>query len=492
MATNERRSDAHKRHRREYAFIPRIINPRKISNVVILSAGEEVRASVNVLRERVPWVETNVLSNPLTVSDYQSGRASVFIFDDTAMNIVDAEKIRRNNPDAVLVLLSANPFIYCSPPAIAEEKFPYATRADLVFALDNREFTPQKIITSVVRSAEDRLNIERYSRARRFIFLIVDDEPRWFSQFLPVLYDIVGQRADVMMTRTYEETLAFLFGVESESEIDEEGYRFMGYGDDVVCLITDIFFPKGNDMACKAGLDVIRLAHKYYPRYPVIIASKARAADELKEMAFVLPKGDPGSLEKLREYIQNFTAMGDFVICGGDGEELYRATNIQELYELVLEASGGTERAKTLRECIEIYADNDHFSTWLYMHSFRELADLLRPKQTRGRELFSMLKRYLKREVLRLSCTPLVIAGNKIFELEDLLNFLKRADADRLQPFSDNDAFSSWLDRKGYPELAEELRPIHASGEKIREILIRHVEKWKSIYDQRSREHGRS
>jgi len=491
MATQDQLFDSHKKHRREFAFIPRTINPVKMANAVVLSAGEEIREAAKVLGERMPWVTTHVLSNPLSASAYKSDQTTVFIFDDTAMNIVDTEKIRQNNRDAVLVLLSSNPFIYCSPPSVAREKFPYTSRADLVFALDNREFAPGRIIASVVRAAEDLLNIEKYSRARRFIFLLVDDEPRWFSQFLPVLYEIIGQRADVMITRTYEETLRFLFGVENESEIDEEGYLFMGYGDDVVCLITDIFFPKGNDLSCNAGVDLIRLAHQYYPRYPVIVASKAREADDLKEAAFVLPKGDPGSLEKLKNYIQNFTGMGDFVICDEAGGELYRAKNIHEMYELVIEAEKGTEKANKLRESIEIYANNDHFSTWLYMHGFRELADLLRPKQSKGRELFSTLKRHLRREILRMNCTPLIIDGNKIFELEDLLHLLKTVDADRLQPFSDNDAFSSWLDRKGFPELAEELRPIHASGEKIRETLVHHVEKWKSIYEERDREHRR-
>jgi len=461
-----------------------------MTDAVVLSAGEEVRLVGKTLRERTPWLSTHVLTNPVTASEFKSIGASVFIFDDTAMNIADIEKIRKNNEDAVMVLLTSNPFIYCSPPSIAEQKFPYTSKADLVFAMNNRDFPPDQIVTSVVRAAEDLLNIEKYSRAKRFIFLIVDDEPRWFSQFLPVLYEIIGQRADVMITRTYEETLRFLFGVENELEIDDESYRFMGYGDDVVCLITDIFFPKANDPDCNAGIDLLKLARRYYPRFPVIIASKARAADDLKDFGFVLPKGDPGSLEKLRDYLQNFTGMGDFVLCDRWGRELWRARNIHEVYELVLEAEKGTEQAKKLREAIQYYADNDHFSTWLYMHSFRELADLLRPKQSRGRELFSALKRYLRREILRMNCTPLIIDGDKVFELDDLLQLLRTVDADKLQPFSDNDVFSSWLDRKGYPELAEELRPIHASGEGIREILVRHVERWMNIYQERNRGGG--
>ncbi|MCX5800826.1 MAG: hypothetical protein NTX17_05500 [Candidatus Eisenbacteria bacterium] len=490
MIVGERRPNFSRKPGREFAFIPRIINPVKMANALVLSAGEEVRQAGRVLQERMPWVKTQVLSSPTSVSDYRSDQASVFIFDDTALTIIDADKIREKNRDAVLVLLTSNPFIYCSPPQVAREKFPYTSKSDLVFAMNNKDFPPQQVITSVVRAAEDLLNIEKYSRAKRFIFLIVDDEPRWFSQFLPVLYGIIGQRADVMITRTYEETLRFLFGVEKESEIDKEGYRFLGYGDDVVCLITDIFFPKGNDLSCDAGIDLLRLAREYYPRYPIIIASKARVADELKDVGFVLPKGDPGSLEKLRDYLQNFTGMGDFVVCDKTGEELRRAKNIHEVYELILEAEKETDEARKLRELIQVYADNDHFSTWLYMHSFRELGDLLRPQQSKGRALFSTLKRHLRREILRMDYTPLNIEGNKIFELDDLLRLLRTVNADKLQPFSDNDAFSSWLDRKGYPELAEEFRPIHMSGEKLRETLVHLVEKWVGIYRGNNGENG--
>jgi hypothetical protein len=488
MITGKHTPNLPNKPNREFAFIPRVINPVKIADAVILSAGEDVRTAARILRERMPWVRTHVLSNPVSVTNYKSDQATVFIFDDTAMTIVDTDRIRQNNGNGVLILLTSNPFIYCSPPSVAQGKLSYASRVDLVFAMNNIDFPPDRIITSVVRSAEDLLNIEKYSRVKRFIFLIVDDEPRWFSQFLPVLYEIIGQRADVMMTRTYEETLRFLFGVEKESEIDRENYRFMGYGDDVVCLITDIFFPKGNDGTCDAGVDLLKLTRQFYPRYPVIVASKARAADDLGDLGFVLPKGDPGSLEKLREYIQNFTGLGDFVICNRKGKELRRAKNIHEVYDLLLETEKETEEARELRELIQIYADNDHFSTWLYMHSFKELADLLRPRQSKGRELFSTLKRHLRREILRMSCTPLTIEGRKVFELEDLLEVLRTVSADRLQPFSDNDAFSSWLDRKGYPELAEELRPIHVSGEKIKETLVHHVEKWMSIYRERNRE----
>jgi hypothetical protein len=418
---------------------------------------------------------------------YSTDDASVFLFDDTGLAVVNTEKIHAANMNSVVVLLSYQTFVQCSPPQAAALKYPYTAKADLVFAVTREEFAPRRILPDVVRAAEDLLNIKKYSTARRFIFHIVDDEPRWFSQFLPVLYGIIGQRADVMITRTYEESLRFLFGIEDESQIDEKNYLSSGHADDVVCLITDIFFPKGDDLQSEAGRDLIRLVNRYYPRIPVIIASKAKEARELSHPGFVLPKGDPGSLQKLKEYILNFTGLGDFLIYDQEGRELNRAKTIYAICQILLEAEKNTAHSRELREILESYGEKDKFSTWLYMHSYRDLGDRLRPRRSRGRQLITMLKRHFQSEIARLKRTPLSIGERKIFSLPELLTTLRTADPDILQPYSDNDVISSWLDRKGYPELAEELRPIHGSGGRLRQTLVEVVDKWIGIYQDRER-----
>lgn len=469
----------------KYGFYPRIINPAKFSNAIIFSAEEDVREATNALAESMPWTEVHVLSDPLSVSNYISDKASVIIVDDTAIVVVDTERIRQNNKDVVLVLLSSNDFIHRSPPSVALERYPYTAKADLIFAIDKEELIPNKILPSAVRCAEDLLNIEKYSKERRFIFLIVDDEPRWFSQFLPVLYNIIGQRADVMVARTFEETLKFLFGVVLESEIDDDNYLTIGHGDDVVCLIADIFFPKGNDLDSDSGKDLIRLIKKYYPRIPIIIASKAREAHDLRDTAFILPKGDPGSLQTLKKYIHDFTGLGDFLIQSKVGKELFRIKDIYQMDEVLLEAEKDTKQAEILREILEMYAEKDAFSTWLYMHGFRTLGDIIRPKRDRGPQLVSALKEPIEREISRMHSTPLVIEGKRVFNLHDLLNILQNVEPQKIQKLSDNDVFSTWLDRKGYPELAEELRPIHGSGVKLKKALVQTFEKWINIYQQR-------
>jgi hypothetical protein len=470
--------------KQEFPFIPRIINPVKIKNVVIFSADEQIRQTKNVLGKSMPWVTVDILSDPISAGNYQSEGAMVMILDDVALNLVDTSVVKHSNKDAIVVLLSATELIHCSPPSVAQEKLPYTAKADLVFAFNKTDCAPRKIIQSVVRSAEDLLNISKYSKVRRYIFLIVDDEPRWFSQFYPILYGIIGQRADVMIVRTYEEALNFLFGIEKESDIDDNQYISSGHGDDVVCLITDIFFPKGNDLNSDAGKDLINLIQKYYPRIPIIIASKTKEAEAFKDSAFILPKGDPGSLITLRNYIQDHTGMGDFLIQNETGDVLHRIKNIQEMINILEQAGKNTARATKLREILEGYGKRDCISTWLYMHSFRELGDVLRPMRVEGQQMITVLRRHLKKEVLRMASTPLYINDKKASNLGELLHLLRIADTKKIQILSNNDVFSSWLDRKGHTELAEELRPIHGTGQTLITSLTTIIEKWMYIYEK--------
>lgn len=469
---------------REYPFVPRIINPIRIDHAVVFAGETLIRGAAQLLVEDMPWIKIDVCHDPGTASRFVADGAAVFIFDDTALPLVDTETIRRNNRDAVIVLLSANPFIQCSPPQPAGERYPYTTTADLVFAYDTNECVPRTVITPAVRAAEDLINIRASSPdVRRFIFLVVDDEPRWLSQFLPVLHSIIAQRAVVMVTRTYEDTLQFLFAAEDESEIESEVMRSKGQARDVVFLITDIFFPRGDEPESDAGRDLIRLVNHYYPRIPIVIASKAKEAEAFRDRAYLLPKGDPGSLQELTNHIRDFSGMGDFLIRNKKGEVLHRIKNIQGLYQLVIEAEKDTPVGHELRAIIESYAEKDRFSTWLYMHSYRELGDKLRPRHTRGKELISLLKEDFGRQIDWLKLTPLVIDDIRIHSIADMLHVLRTAGEEAIQPFSDNDILSSWLDRQGYSELAEELRPIHGSGKKLSETLVSVIEKWQVYYE---------
>jgi hypothetical protein len=128
------------------------------------------------------------------------------------------------------------------------------------------------------------------------------------------------------------------------------------------------------------------------------------------------------------------------------------------------------------------------FSTWLYMHSYPDLADRLRAVKARGEQMISLLKRLLESAIHTMGRTPLEMGGKKIFRLADLPGALRSLPPGSLQTFSDNDMISSWLDRKGYSELAEQVRPIHGKGTGLAEEIARTIEDWIPFYNQRENE----
>ncbi|MFC1530223.1 hypothetical protein ACFL6R_05860 [Gemmatimonadota bacterium] len=459
-------------------FVPRTINPIKVGRVVIFSAEKRIRESAGILTENMPWIDVDVVHDPQSVNGYIANVPLVFILDDTALPLVDADAVRSNNPGCVIVLVTANMFLQSSAPQPSRERFPFSARADLTFAYDAETCAPPLIVPASVRAAEDLINIRQPGRVRRFVVLVVDDEPRWVSQFLPVLYNIIGQRAAVMIARTFEETLTFLFGTYEDALIADSVSETTGQGDDVVFLITDLIFPRCEELDSNTGRDLIRLISRHYPRIPIVIASKADEADNFRDDFYILPKGDPGSLKELKDHIHDYSGIGDFIVINEHGRVLYRITNIRELHEVLCHAEEESPEGVELREIFKNYGQRDAFSTWLYMHSYRELGDTIRPDRSQGLRLITFLKEHVEKEIERLDTTPLIIGPDQVFTLNELVETLKSVPRDVIQHLADNDVISSWLDWKGYSLLADEVRPIHGSGEDLREVLTLVIERW--------------
>ena len=362
-------------------------------------------------------------------------------------------EFKRKNPFGVSALLTCDTEVGCAPTKEEVERiYPLCRGADLVFHVNDTDCAPVKVMPAVMRHAEDLHNIEYHKRARRCIFLVVDDELRWFSQFLPVLYRIIGQRAGVITARTYEEARRIL---------DE-------HGSDVVCLITDMLFPKGGKVTADAGRKLVLSTKKKWPRIPIIVASKMAKAKELQRAALILPKGDPGFLEILNQYVHDFTGIGDFLFVR-KGKMWRCAKTLTELNAAIAEAPV---------ELLEEYADKDYFSTWLYMHGFRRLADRLVVRRDRGPELKEVLLSNIERELATVERLELVLHNGdkevvgRARNVEELIALVERVDARTLKEYSKGDHFSMWLMRKGYPDLADNVRPIHGDGEELREALL--------------------
>ena len=442
----------------------RVINPQKIERAFVFATTSEIREAARKLNNHLPYCEISIITDPTACNVKLFEKTFVLFLDEGAMPFYNRSEFKKKNPFGEVVLLTYDLRLGSAP--TREEVgsvCPLSREADLVFYVNKGDCKPAQVMPSILRYVEDNHNIVYHKQARRFIFLVVDDEMRWFSQFLPVLYRIIGQRASVMIARTFEEARAIM---------DE-------HGSDVVCLITDMLFPKAGLVTADAGRALVKTTKKERPRIPIIVASKADQGKELQNVALILPKGDPGAVEKLDQYVHDFTGLGDFLFVR-KGKPWRRASTLSQLRDVVAEAPIAL---------IEEYAKKDYYSTWLYMHGFRQLADRLVGRHDRGRKLKEILFSALDQEVSVVQQQELVLLNSekevtgRARTITELLETLEEIDDDTLKENSANDVFSMWLMRKGYPDLADRIRPIHGEGEELREELIAVFKGWRQEMD---------
>ncbi len=437
----------------------RVLNPQRIDRVFVLAANEEIRSAAEVVDQRLAYCEVTILSDPSELATRLHAQTFVLFVDEGGMVFLDQDEFKAANPFGTVVLLSSDIRVGAAPTQTEiEQVCPLAKQADLIFYVNDGDCRPTKVLPALVRYVEDKHNIEYHKRARRFIFLVVDDEVRWFSQFLPVLYRIIGQRASVMLARTFEQA----------REVVHD------HGSDTVCLITDMLFPKNGVVSAEAGRELVLLTKQRHPRIPIIIASKEDRGRSLENVALILPKGDPGAVETLDQYVHDFTGLGDFLFYV-EGKLWRRVSKLSELREAVADAPV---------EMIDEYAAKDYFSTWLYMHGFRRVADFLRLRRDHGDALREVLLAVLDEQLAIVAEQELVLVNRRnetvarVKNVEDLAQIFEEVDDETLTAYSADDVFSMWAMIKGCPRLADQLRPIQGEGQPLRDELREVLRLW--------------
>jgi CheY-like chemotaxis protein len=236
-----------------------------------------------------------------------------------------------------------------------------------------------RILMSIVQTVEDRLNVDRDTRIGVPVFLVVEDNIRFYSAFLPVIYAEVmylarssqaeaGNRLQRMMrVRARPKVLL--------STTYERAFRdFQRYRGSVMGVFSDMQFPKGGASHANAGRDLVEAMRELESDVPVALQSSHEenkiVAEELG-VGFLL-KGSPDFLGQLRRYLKGHLFFGDFVFRNEAGEEMGRAQDLKTLVE---------QLAIVPADSMVRHAQQHDFSRWLRAHGEISLANKLRPRR---------------------------------------------------------------------------------------------------------------
>jgi len=237
-----------------------------------------------------------------------------------------------------------------------------------------------RILISIVKYIEDKRNVEHDTKVMDVpVILVVEDDIRYYSLFLPVIYtELISQsrrllsesinlahklvrlraRPKILLSSNYEE---------AECVLRE-------HGDHLLAVISDIEFPRGGVMTPEAGFELARLVRSQVADVPIVLqSSRAEFMERAHREEFgFLQKRSPTLLGDLRHILTEQVGFGDFVFRLADKTEVGRAGNMNALESLL---------ATVPAQSIEYHAAHNHFSHWLMTRTEFALAQKLRPRK---------------------------------------------------------------------------------------------------------------
>ena len=237
-----------------------------------------------------------------------------------------------------------------------------------------------RVLIAIVKYIEDKRNVEHDTSTMGVqVVLVVEDNIRYYSAFLPLIYtELISQTRRVIQEGL---NLAHkLMRMRARPKIllasnYEEAYALAEkYQEHLLGVVSDVEFPHGGVLSADAGFELARAARALVPDVPIVLQTSRTA---FRQQAYAegysfLRKRSPTFLRELRKLLTQEFAFGDFIFRTTDGMEVARATDLNSLEELLHTVPV---------ESIGYHGQRNHFSHWLTARTEFALAQKLRPRK---------------------------------------------------------------------------------------------------------------
>jgi len=237
-----------------------------------------------------------------------------------------------------------------------------------------------RILIAMVKYIEDKRNVLHDTQAIGVpVLLVVEDNIRYYSSFLPVIYtELIKQSKRVIqeginvahkLVRMQARPRILL-----SSNFEEAAGLVEEYRDYLFGLVSDVEFPWEGKLNPEAGFELARMVKSLVPDVPVVLqTSRTEFRPRAHSAGYsFLRKRSPTLLKDLRRILTEQFGFGDFVFRLPDASEVGRAKDLNEL----------EERLQTVpAESLVFHSQSNHFSHWLMARTEFALAAKLRPRK---------------------------------------------------------------------------------------------------------------
>jgi len=235
-----------------------------------------------------------------------------------------------------------------------------------------------KLFLAMIKSIEDKQNIDKDTEIGMVrVILLIEDSIHYYSLYLPLLYNVVmlqtqrliieelnevnkrlrmRVRPKIILAKNYEDALSY----------------YERYQEYLLCVISDIRFPKKGRLRSKAGFDLVEKIRSFQPEMPVIMQSSEEINKERAEKmnCLFLDKSDEELLKKLRKFFISTLGFGSFIFKDSQQNVISEANSLVEFERQLQHISD---------DSLLYHSHWNHFSNWLIARGEIEIARKIRP-----------------------------------------------------------------------------------------------------------------
>lgn len=225
---------------------------------------------------------------------------------------------------------------------------------------------------ALVRLQEDECNILRLSESGALVILLVEDEPNFYSHFLPALYEHLRAAVVDIMPEARRRDSAWRISEKRPLILLRRNFEsacetLFQYRKNMMALISDMCFPVAGERRTDAGLRLLYRARALHQHLPVVVGSRDKQFKDavLAADAKFMWKDSPRLMSDLDNFLSQYCGFGPFVFRWPAGERYGMARNLNELRDLIADVPDVV---------FEYHALHNDFSTWLAVHGYHQLA----------------------------------------------------------------------------------------------------------------------
>ncbi|MCK5673504.1 MAG: phosphoenolpyruvate synthase, partial [Spirochaetales bacterium] len=307
-------------------------------------------------------------------------------------NLVDlAEGIKSKYPLKPIILLTP----LSTKETMKRIKMEDSSSIDYIFSWQGNT----NIMLAMVKLLEDRMNVDPdVNNVGVQAIILVEDSVRYYSSYLPVIYETLFKQArslmkeglneweqtirmrgrpKILLARSYEEALSL----------------YEKYKRNILGVISDIAYLKNGKIDNEAGLTLCAHIRKENLDLPILLQSSQLEHKEaaLKQGASFIHKHTKTLLKELDHYIRTNYGFGDFIFRNPQTmEPVGTATDLKELQKLIMKIDD---------EAFSYHVQNNEISRWLKARALFNLANYIRPKTISDFTNITEMKKFIYKSI---------------------------------------------------------------------------------------------